>query len=163
MVEIERIRYVSGMSEAWKPVERRVSENNVQPDLTQTVEQVFEYGVNNQASLARRIKVNEWKDSAGARQWQSETYLPSIDGKFQLDSRITVVQSELRDGCRQTTEILEKASPAAPREGLKPVRRIVENLTPVGPDEIQRELEVLEPDLNGAWRTFYRRRSIEVK
>ncbi len=163
VVEIDRIRYVPGLGGTWTAAERRVSQNSLGKDQTRTEEQVYEYDVNNRLSLTQQIRVAEWKDASGRRQWQSETYMPNIDGKFRLGSRITVIQSPAKDGRQQTTELLEKPGPAAPNEGLRPVRRMVEDLTFTGPDETKRELQILEPGLNGGWRSIYGQQGVEIK
>jgi hypothetical protein len=163
VVEIDRTRYVPGLNGSWNAAERRVSQNTLSKDRTTTEEQVYQYDVNRRLSLAQQLRIAEWKDASGQMRWQSETFAPNIDGKFGLDSRVTIVQTPLKDGRRETTEILERPSPAAPNEPLKPVRKIVENLQVVGVNQTERELEVLEPDLKGGWRILDSEQRIEVK
>lgn len=162
-VEIDRTRYVSGLNGAWSAAERRVSQNTLGKGQTRTEEQVYQYDVNNRLSLIQQLRVTEWKNASGQNQRQSEIYAPNIDGKFQLDSRTTIVQKPLKNGQQETTEILERPSPSAPNEGLRSVRKIVENLQLVGAEETERQLEVLEPDLNGGWRSIHSQQHIEIK
>jgi hypothetical protein len=162
-VEIDRTRYVLGQSGSWTAEERRVSQSTLGKDQTSTEEQVYRYDVNSRFSLAQQLRVIESKDASGRTQWQSETYAPNIEGKFNLDSRVIVLQYPMKNGRQQTTEVLERPSPASPNAGLKPVRRIVENRQTVGANETETQLEVYEPDLNGSWRTLDGMQRIELK
>ncbi len=161
-VEIDRVRYVPDLNGSWSAAERRVSQNAVAEDRTRTEEQVYQYDINNRLALTQQVTATEWKDSAG-RHFQSESYAQSTEGKLQLNSRVTLLQTPLKAGRQQTTEILEKPSPVSPSEGLKLVRKIVENTRVTGPNETERQVEVLEPDLNGGLRTIDARQGIEVK
>jgi hypothetical protein len=162
-VEIDRTRYEQGLNGGWSAAERRVSQNRLDGDRTRTEEQVYRYEVNNRPDLILQLRINEWKDAAGRRHLQSESFAPNSEGKLQLDGRITIVQTPLRNDQQETTEILEQPSPATPNEGLKMVRKIVENLEVHNANETERQLEVLEPDLNGGLRTIHSQQSIEVK
>ncbi len=161
-IEIDRIRYVPGINGNWNAAERRMSQNTLGEDRTRTEEQVYQYDVNNKLSLSRQIQATEWKDAAG-RHLKLESFARSLDGKMQLDSRLTVLQTPQRDGRQATTETLEKPSPTAPGEGPKVVRKIVENLRILNPNETERQMDVLEPDLNGGMRSLYYQQSVEVK
>ncbi len=161
-VEIDRIRYTAGISGGWSASERWVSQNTVGEERTQSEEQVYLYDVNKGLSLNRQIQATEWKDSAG-RHLQSESFARDLEGRLKLDSRTTMLQTPQRNGKQVTTETVERQSPAAPNEGLKMVRKIVENLKVVSPNQTQRQIEVLEPDLNGGMRSLENRQSIEVK
>jgi hypothetical protein len=162
-VEIDRTRYVSGLNGAWSAAERRVSQNTLGKGQTQTEEQVYQYDVSNRLSLIQQLRVTEWKNASGQSQRQSEIYAPNIDGKFQLDSRTTIAQKPMKDGHQETTEILERPSPSAPNEGLRSVRKIVENLQLVGASKTEKQLEVLEPDLNGGWQSIHSQQHVEIK
>ncbi len=161
-VEIDRTRYESGVSGSWTAIERRISQNTIGKETTRSEEQVYQYNVNNELALTQQLQVRGWKDSAGEH-LQSESYDRGLDGKLRLSSRLTMIQTPQRNGQQQITEIIEKPSPAAPNEGLKLVRKIVENLQILGPNETEKTMEVLEPDVNGAMRRINDRQSIEVK
>jgi hypothetical protein len=141
-----------------------VSQNSLSKERTRTEEQVYQLDVNNRLSLTRQIKVTESKDASGQITWQSEGYAPeNIGGRFRLDSRTTVVQKPLENGRQETTETYERPSPAAAGEGLKPARKLVQNLQNVGANETETQLEVLELDLNSQWRTLHSRQRTDVK
>jgi hypothetical protein len=163
-VDIDRTFYVTDPGGAWRTVERRVSQNSLSKERTRTEEQVYQLDVNNRLSLTRQIKVTESKDASGQITWQSEAYAPeNIGGRFRLDSRTTVVQKPLENGRQETTETYERPSPAAAGEGLKPARKLVQNLQNVGANETETQLEVLELDLNSQWRTLHSRQRTDVK
>ncbi len=161
-VEIDKTRYVPGINGNWNASERRVSQNTLGEERTRSEEQVYQGDANNKLSLTRQIQATEWKDSGG-RHWQSESFTRDLQGKLQLDSRTTIFQTPQRNGKQVTTETIEKPSPAAANEGLKLVRKLVENLKVVSPNETEKQIEVLEPDLNGGMRSLDSRQSIEVK
>ncbi len=152
VVEIDRTRYVPDANGKWGTAERRVSRNTLGKDRTLSEEQVYRSDFNNRLSLAQQLRVNEWTDAAGQTRLQSEVYEPDIEGKFRLGSRTTLVQTPLQNGRQETTEVLERPSPTAPNAGLRTVRKIVENLRVIGPDQTERQLDVLEPDVNGRWQ-----------
>jgi hypothetical protein len=160
IVEIDRVLYLPVMNGGWSAAERRISQNTLGKEQTRTEEQVYANDVNNRLALTQQIKVTEWGDSTG-RNWQSESYALGLEGKLQLDSRVTILQKQMKEGRQQTTEILEKTSPTAHNEGLKLVRKIVENLKVLSPNETERQLEVLEPDLNGGLQSIHSRQGTE--
>jgi hypothetical protein len=162
-VDIDRIQYVPDLNGSWSAAERRVSQNTVTENRVSTNEQVYRYDVNNRLSLNQRITGTEWKDSGGQTHRQSESYTSDLQGELQLSSRRTMIQTPLAEGRQQTTETLERPSPLAPNEGLKLVRKIVEDVTVHSPGETERQLEVLEPDLNGGMRSIQNRQDIEVR
>jgi hypothetical protein len=161
-VEIDRTRYVPDINGNWSTAERRISQNTVGEERSQTAEQVYQPDVNNNLTLTRQIQATEWKNPDG-RHWQSETFLRDLEGKLRLDSRVTMLQTPQRDGRQETTETLEKPSPIAPNEGTKLVRKIVENLTVINPRETEKQLDVLEPGLNGGMQSIYSQQTVEVK
>ena len=163
LVEIDRTRYVPDMNGKWRTAERRISQNALGKERTQSEEQVYTNDVNNRLSLAQQVRVTEWTDASGQKRRQSEVHEPDIEGRFQLGSRTTMVQKPLKDGRQETTETLERPSPTAPGAGLRTVRKIVENLRVVGPDQTERQLDVLEPDVNGRWRPLESWQDIEVR
>lgn len=154
-VEIDRTRYEAVADGKWTAVDRRVSQNKLGKDQSQTDEQVYRYDVNNQLSLTQQVRVSESKDASGQRRLESETFAIGLDGKLQLDSRSTMVQKDLGKQGQQATEILESRNPAALGEGLKVVRKIAESSQPIGSDQTNRKLEVLKPDLNGRMQSIY--------
>jgi len=161
-VEIDRTHYVTGAGGSWTPVERRVSQNTLGENRSRTEEQVYRYDVNNKLALNQQIKSTEFRDGAG-RHLESESYALDLEGKLRLDTRTTILQTPQRDGKQQISETIEKPSPAAPGEGLRLVRKIVENTQVISPKETQKQLEVLEPDLKGGMRTIYSEATVEVK
>jgi hypothetical protein len=149
-VEIVRTRYVAGLNGDWRAAERRVSQNTESEGQTRTDEQVYKNDVNNRLALSGRIESTEWKDTAG-RHWQSESYTTDLEGKLQLDSHVVMIQKALKDGGQET------------KEGLRPVRRITEELQVLGPGETERRLEVWEPDQNGGWQNVPNDKPIYVR
>ena len=163
-VEIDRTRYEPGLDGKWNALDRRVSQNRLGKDQTQTDEQVYRYDVNRQQlSLTQQVKVSEWKDSSGQKRLQSETFAMGLDGKLQLDSRLTMVQRDLGSQRQETTEIIESPNHASPGEGLKVVRKLIENSQPLGSNQTERKLEVLKPDLNGGMQSIHNQTTIEKK
>ena len=162
-VEIDRVLYESDINGKWGATERRVSQNMMDGNRTQTNEQVYQNDVNNRMTLTEKVEVSEWVDAGGQTHQQTESYTPNLDGKFQLSSRTTIVQTTSEDGRQQTTEILERADSAKPGEGLRTVRRKVENLQSLNRNETLRQLNVTEPDLNGGWRSVHAEQSVEMK
>jgi hypothetical protein len=162
-VEIDRTRYLPGVNGSWTVAERRVSRNSTTTEGTRTEEQVYDSDVNNQLFLAEQLKVIESKDPGGQRRWQSETYTRNMEGKLQLGRRMTIIQKPLKDGRQETTQTAEEVDPAAQNQGLKLVQRIVENTQAVSPNQTERQLEVLEPDLDGRMRNVYTQESVEIK
>lgn len=163
LVEIDRTRYVPDTNGKWGTAERRISQNTLGKDRIQSDEQVYRNDVNNRLSLTQQLRVTEWTDASGQKRLQSEVYEPNIEGRFQLGSRTTLVQKRLKDGRQETTETLERSSPTAPGAELRTVRRIVENVRVIGPDQTERELDVLEPDVNGRWQRLDDWQSLEVR
>jgi hypothetical protein len=162
-VEIDRTRYEPGPDGKLNAAERRVSQNVQGKDQTQTEEQVYRYDVNRKINLTQQLKIKEWKDSSGQMRQQSESYAAGLNGKLQLDSRSTIVQKPLGNQKKETTEIVEERNTTAPSEGLRLVRKVVENVQPLGANETERRLEVFQPDLNGGMRSSYSEQSIEKK
>ena len=162
-VEIDRTWYLSDPNGQWTPAERRVSQNSVREERVSTEEQVYQYDLNNKLSLTQQIRTTELKDPSGRRILESSTYVPGADGKFQIDSRMTITQGALKNGRQETSQVLERPNPAAPGEGLKLVRKIVENLRVINPNETERQMDFLEPDANGGLRTLQSFQSIETK
>jgi hypothetical protein len=160
-VEIDRTRYEPGPDGKLNAAERRVSQNILGKDQTQTEEQVYRYDINRKISLTQQLKINEWKDSAGQIHHQSESYAASLNGKLQLDSRSIIVQKSLGNQRQETTEVVEERSTTAPSEGLKVVRKLIENSRPLGPSQTERKLEVLKPNLNGGMQSIYNQTTIE--
>ena len=162
-VEIDRVRYLSGLNGAWNTAERRLSQNTLNKERTRTDEQVYQYDVNNRLSLTQQLSITEWKDVSGQTRWQADSYAPNIEGRLQLSSRTTLTQTPVAGGRQETTELLEKPSPVAPGEGLKSVRKIVEKVQGAGTDVTERRLEILEPDLTGGWRIVHSQQHVEEK
>ena len=162
-VEIDRTRYEVGLDGKLNVLDRRVSQNRLGDNQTQTDEQVYRYDVNRQLSLAQQVKVSEWKDSSGQKRLQSETFAVGLDGKLQLDSRLSMVQRDLGSQRQEITEIVESQNAAAPSEGLKVARKFIENSRSLGPNQTERKLEVLKPDLNGGMQSMYRQNTIDNK
>jgi hypothetical protein len=162
-VEIDRIRYEPGPDGKLNAAERRVSQNVVGKDRAQTDEQVYRYDINQKVSLTQQLKINEWKDSAGQVHHQSESYAAGLNGKLQLDSRSTIVQKSLGNQKQETTEIVEGRNTVSPGEGLRVVRKAVENVRPLSASETERQLEVFEPDLNGGMKSAHTQQTIDRK
>jgi len=161
-VEIERTRLVSGLNGDWRAAERRVSQNTESEGQIRTNEQVYRNDVNDRLALSGRIESTEWKDSSG-RHWQSESYKVDLGGRLQLDSRVIMLQKALKDGGQETNEVIEKPNPIAPEEGLKPVRRIIEEQKVLSPNETERRLDVMEPDQNGDWQSVPNDKPVNVR
>jgi hypothetical protein len=162
-VEIDRIRYVPDLNGKWSAAERRISQNTVSKDSTETNEQVYKYDINNRLTLTRQIESTERKDLKGQTHRQSESYTADLEGKLQLSGRMTMLQTPLEGDRQKTTEIIEEADSAAPNEGLKLVRKTVEDLQILSPNEMEKHLEVFEPDVNGKMRSVYNQQNTEVK
>jgi hypothetical protein len=162
-IEIDRTRFVAGLSGTWTQAERRISRNTVDKDKTQTDEDVYSIDLNDQLSLSQQVKARETRDSAGRLNLQSDSYATDIGGGIQLAERLTISQTPIRDGRQETTQILEKPSPIAPREGLRVVRKVVEDVQVKGENETERRLQVLQPDLNGKLRAVESWQTIELK
>ena len=162
-VEIDRTRYEPGSDGKWNALDRRVSQSSLGKDQTQTEEQVYQYDVNRQLSLAQQVNVSEWTDSSGQKRLQSETFAMGLDGKLQLESRLTMVQRNYSGQRQEITEIIESPNPVAAGEGLKVVRKIIENTQPSGPNQTERKLEVLKPDLNGRLETIHTQYTTDKK
>ena len=162
-VEIDRTRYELGLDGKLNALDRRVSQNRLGENQMQTDEQVYRYDINRQLSLTQQVKVSEWKDSSGQKRLESETFAMGLDGKLQLDSRLSMVQRDLGSQRQETTEIIESPNPAAPGEGLKVVRKFIENSRPLGTNQTERKLEVLKPDLNGGMQNMHTQNTIDKK
>ena len=162
-VEIDRTRYEVGLDGKLNTLDRRVSQNRLGKDQTQTDEQVYRYDANRQLSLTQQVKVSEWRDSSGQRRLQSETFVLGLDGKLQLDSRLSMVQMDMGSQRQETAEIIETQNSAAPSEGLKVARKFIENSRPLGPNQIERKLEVLKPNLNGGMQSMHSQNTIDKK
>ncbi len=161
-VEIDRTRYESDINGKWSATERRVSRNLLEGETTQTNEQVYQSDINNRMALTEQVEAVEWIDANGQKHRRSETFAPNSDGKLQLSSRTTITQIASEDGRQETTEILEKVDSANPREGLRVVHRMVENLQSINQNEAARQLEVFEVGLNGEWQSVHSEQSVEV-
>lgn len=151
-VEIDRVRYLPGINGAWNVAERRVSRNRVEKDRSRTEEQVYRYDLDNQMQLSRQIRVTEATDSAGRIRQQVEMHEADLEGTMRLSEMLTIVQTPLRDGKQEKTQTLEMPGPATPGEGLRLVRRVVEQVEEVGPSQRERQIEVQEADLDGRMR-----------
>jgi hypothetical protein len=162
-VEIDRTRFEPGPDGKLNAAERRVSQNVQGKDQTQTEEQVYRYDVNRKISLTQQLKIHEWKDSSGQLRQQSESYAADLNGKLKLDGRSTIVQKPLGNQKQETTEIVEERNTTAPNEGLRLVRKVVENVQPLGANETERRLEVFQPDPNGRMQSIYSQQAIETK
>jgi hypothetical protein len=162
-VEIDRTRYEPGPDGKLNAAERRVSQNILGKDQTQTEEQVYRYDVNRKISLTQQVKISEWKDSAGQIHHQSESYAAGLNGKLQLDRRSTILQKPLGNQRQETTEVVEERNTTAPSEGLKVVLKLIENNQVLGPSQTERRLEVLKPDLNGGMQTIHYQTTTENK
>jgi hypothetical protein len=162
-VEIDRTRFEPGPDGKLNAAERRVSQNELGKDRTQTEEQVYRYDVNRKISLTQQLKIHEWKDASGQMRQQSESYAADLNGKLKLDSRSTIVQKQLGNQKQETTEIVEERNTIAPNEGLRLVRKVVENVQPTGANETERRLEVFQPDPNGRMQSIYSQQVIENK
>jgi hypothetical protein len=162
-VDIDRVKYVPDLNGAWSAAERRVSQNTLSKDRTKTNEQVYKYDVNNGLTLTRQIESTERKDSKGQTHRQTEAYTADLEGRLSLSSRMTMIQTPLQGGRQQTTETVEEPNPAVPNEGLMLVRKIVEDLQVLSPQETEKQLEVFEPDANGKMQNVYSQQSTEVK
>jgi hypothetical protein len=162
-VEIDRTRYELGLDGKLNALDRRVSQNRLGEDQTQTDEQVYRYDGNRQLSLTQQLKVAEWKDSSGQRRLQSETFAVGLDGKLQLGSCLTMFRKDLGNQRQETTEIIESSNPASPGEGLKVVGKLIETSQPLGTNQTEQKLEVLKPDLNGGMQTMHTQYTIDKK
>lgn len=162
-VEIERIRYEADANGKWSATERRVSRNILDGDVTRTNEQVYQSDANNRMALTERLEVTEWRNAGGQMHRRAESYTLNLDGKLQLRGRTTIIQRASEDGGQETTEIIERTNSAEPGGGLKPVHRIVEKLQNLSQNETVRQLEVMEPDLNGRWQSLHSEQSVERK
>jgi len=161
-VEIDRTHYESDINGKWGATERRVSRSTLDGETTQTNEQVYRNNVNNRMALTEQVEAIEWVDASGQRHRKTESYTPNLDGNLQLSSRTTITQVVSEDGRQETTEILESADSANPREGLRTVHRAVETLQSINQNEAARQLEVFETGLNGEWQRVHSEESIEA-
>ncbi len=160
-VEIDRTHYELGLDGKLNALDRRVSQNRLGENQTQTDEQVYRYDVNGQLALTQQVKVSEWKDASGQMRHQSESYAAGLNGKLQLANRSTIVQKPLGNQRQETTEIVEERNTTAPSEGLKVVLKLIENSQPLGPTQTERILKVLKPDLNGGMQSIHNQTTIE--
>jgi len=162
-VEIDRTRYELGADGKWNAFERSVSESQIGKEQTQSREQVYRYDANRRMTLVQQSNLREWTDSAGQTHLQSESSVAGMDGKLQLDSRITLIQTPLENQRQQTTEIVERPNPAAPGEGLRVVQKAVEKMRIVGSGKTERQLEVFKPNLNGGMESIHSQKAIETQ
>jgi hypothetical protein len=162
-VEIERSFSQQDLDGKWSVRERRESRNHVEGEQARTEERIYRAGFSSQLSLAGQLRVNEWTDSAGQRHQQAESHEAGLDGRMQLSGRVTVVRRQVGEGRQETTETQEEPNPVAPSEGLRLVRHIVEQTEAVSPAEIERRLEVREPDLDGGMRSVHSQHTIETR
>ncbi len=162
-VEIDRTRYELGADGKWTAIERSVSQNSLNKEQTQTSERVYRYDANRRMSLAQQVNTREWKDAAGQTHLRSEVFTAGMDGKLQLDSRITMVQTAEGAQKQETTEVVERPNPAAPSEGVRVVEKIVENKQTLGAGKTERQLEVFKPNLNGGMELIHSQQTIDVK
>lgn len=163
LVEIDRTRYEVGADGKWTAIDRRLSQNRMGKEQVQTDEQVYQRDVSGQLSLSQQVKTSEWRDEAGQMRLQSETFGRKLDGKFQLDSRVTLIQKNLGNRGSETTERIEARNPASPGEGLRLVQSAVEKSQPLGSDQTQKSLEILKPDLNGRMGVIHQQKMVEKK
>lgn len=162
-IEIDRTRYEPGGDGKWNAIERSVSRSTLGKEQTQTIEKTYRYDANRCISLVQQVHRLEWKDAAGQAHSQSEIFNAGMDGKLQLDSRITMVQTPLENQRRQTTEIVEKPNPAAPGEGLRVVQKAVESMRSLGYGKTERQLEIFQPNLNGGMESIQLRKSVDLR
>jgi len=162
-IEIDRTRYEPGSDGKWNAIERSVSRSTLGKEQTQTIEKTYRYDANRRISLVQQVHRLEWKDAAGQTHSQSEIFNAGMDGKLQLDSRITMVQTAAGGPKQETTQVLERPNPAAPGEGLRVVQKIVETTQSLDARKNERQLEVFKPDLNGGMESIHRRKTIEMQ
>ena len=162
-VEIDRVRYEPDLSGKWSVLERRVSQSTVSEDETRTEEQFYRYDVNNRLKLERQVQAREWKVDGGQSRMEAEVFHTDLDGKLRFAGRVRQSRRELGNGRAETTETREEASPAAPGEGVRVVRRIVERSAPAGAERTRRVLEVQEPSPNGGMRVTHTQETVESR
>ncbi|NLV31034.1 MAG: hypothetical protein GXY47_07740 [Acidobacteria bacterium] len=162
-VEIDRVRYQPDLSGKWSVVERRVSQSTAAEGETRTDEALYSYDVNNRLRLERQVEAREWKDSAGRSRMEAQIFNADLEGRLRFAGRVRQSRRELGDGGVETVETREEASPAAPGEGVRVVRRIVERSAPAGAERTRRVLEVQEPSPNGGMRVTHTRETVETR
>ncbi len=162
-IDIDRVRYIPSANGTWDLAERRVSRNIVDKEETQTDEDVYSSDVNNGVSISQKLKILELQDETGRINRRSESYASGNGGILRLNRRLTIVQTPLTNGRQQTIQTIETRSPVAANENLRLVQKVIENLQANGANETKRQVQVLEPDLNGGMRTIENWQSIELK
>jgi hypothetical protein len=162
-IEIDRLRYQPDLSGKWSVVERRVSRSAATEEETRTDEALYRYDVNNRLKLERQVEAREWKEGGGQSRMEAEVFNTDLDGKLRLAGRVRQSRRELGNGRAETTETREEASPAAPGEGVRVVRRIVERSAPAGAERTRRVLEVQEPSPNGGMRVTHTQERVETR
>ena len=160
---IERTRSEPDVNGNWSTRERRVSQNTLSGESTQSDEQVYRDDINNQMALTEQVKTRAWVDSNGQTHQASDSYTMSLGGELELSTRTTMVQTAPENGQQEITEIVESTNSANPGAGLKPIRKLVEDRKKLNQNETAVQLEVLEPGLNGGWQDVHNEQSIEQK
>jgi hypothetical protein len=77
-----------------------------------------------------------------------------LDGKLQLEKRLSLAQSNPGGQRNETMEIADSLNPSAPAEALKVERKVIEKSQPIGSNQTERKMEVLRSDLNGGMQSI---------
>ncbi|MBN2337811.1 MAG: hypothetical protein JXP48_04650 [Acidobacteria bacterium] len=162
-VEIDRLRYQPDLSGKWSVVERRVSQSTESEGETRTGEQLYRYDVNNRLRLERQVEAREWKVDGGESRMEAEIFNADLDGKLRFAGRVQQSRRELGEGREEITETREEGNPAAPGEGVRVVRKLVERSAPAGAEGTRRVLEVQEPSPNGGMRVTHTQETVETR
>jgi|WetSurMetagenome_2_1015567.scaffolds.fasta_scaffold21647_2 hypothetical protein len=162
-IEIDRTQLAPNAIGGWVTKERRSSNTQISSNQLSTEETVYSPDADGHLRLNARLSSQEWKDARGNEQREITTYRSDLQGRLNLDNRIQISREGLAGGAQQTTQATNEINPAAPSEGLRLTQKIVETIRPSSPNATERNVTVMNPDLNGQIQTIYTLRTIQPK
>ena len=161
--EIDRISMVPGPNAAWVTRERRISTNRKNGTQSSADEVVYNPDTGGKLQVSRRLTSREWSDAPDKDSREITTMVSDLSGRLVLDNQIQLTRQKVGADEQQTTQTVTGPNPAAPSAGNRIIEKIIETIRPSGPGATERNVTVLNPDLNGKAQTVLTLRTTQVK
>lgn len=149
-VEAEKTVYRYGGNRNWEPMERRqtIARSGASGEWS-SQEEVFQRKHQVDLTLSETSSSREWKDDQGRVHRTTEFHLSDPSGRLSLDRRIRTVLEEVGEGATRVVQEVEQTNPAAPREGVQLVERLVESVEALPSGGERRRVEIQGRDGSG--------------
>lgn len=152
-VEAEKTLYRYGGNRNWEPMERRKTVARSAADGEwSSQEDVFQRKHQTDLTLSERSNSREWKDDQGRLHRTTEFHLSDPMGRLSLDRRVRTVVEEVGEGATRAVQEIEQTNPAARREGVQLVERLVESVEALPSGGERRRVEIEGRDGSGRLR-----------